>query len=185
MLALGEKLLGMPKPAKPALEWTGWSLDPFDWIALRDFLISKKIKNVIEIGPGLSTELMDRLGIHVLTYETDPLFLLRMKCRVGKGVTAKQWNGLCLPEIDTSKYQLALIDGPVGGDTREPAYSAIANSEIRFVACHDLKRKEDKALIDKYFGKWKEIARTDESEQGLLILEREATGVNISRNGNA
>jgi glycosyltransferase involved in cell wall biosynthesis len=172
MLEFGEKLLGMPKPPKPQLKWTGWALGPLDWIVLRDFLISKKIKNVVEIGPGLSTELMDRLGIHVLSYETDPLFLLRMKHRVGKNITIKQWSGLYLPEIDSLKYKLALIDGPAGGESREPAYSAVENSKIQYVACHDLNRKEDKILINKYFGKWKEVARTDESVQGLLILER-------------
>jgi hypothetical protein len=172
MLAFGEKLLGIPKPPKPALKWTGWSLDPLDWIVLRDFLISEKIKNVIEIGSGLSTELMERLGIHVLTYETDPLFLLRMKRKVGKGVTIKQWNGFCLPEIDDKKYKLALIDGPLGPVSREPAYKAVANSKIQYVACHDSNRAEDRALINKYFGKWKEVAGTNESVQGILILER-------------
>jgi glycosyltransferase involved in cell wall biosynthesis len=172
MLAFGEKLLKMPKPPKPHLKWQGWSLDPLDWVVLRDFLIGKEIKNVLEIGSGTSTELMDRLGIHVLSYEVDPLFLLRMKHKVGKGVTIKQWNGLFLPEIDSLKYELALIDGPAGPESREPAYSAIANSEIQYVACHDSNRKEDKVFIDKYFGQWKKVAGTDESVQGILILER-------------
>ena len=172
MLEFGEKLLGMPKPEKPALQWTGWSLDPLDWIVLRDFLISEKIKNVIEIGPGLSTELMDRLGIHVLSYETDPIFILRIKRKVGPEIIIKQWNGLCLPEINASKYKLALIDGPVGGDSREPVYSALADSKIRFIACHDSNRKEDKALISRYFGQWEKVAGTDESVQGIVILER-------------
>jgi len=134
--------------------------------------LSKKIKSVVEIGPGLSTELMDRLGIHVLSYETNPLFLTSMKRKVGKGITVKQWNGFWLPKIDVSKYELALIDGPAGGVSRGPAYKAIANSGIKYVACHDSKREEDKVLIDMYFREWKEVARTDESVQGILILER-------------
>ena len=172
MLAFGEKLLGMPKPPKPHLKWTGWSLDPLDWVVLRDFLISKEIKNVIEIGSGLSTELMDRLGIHVLSYETDPIWMGRMKRKVGRGITITQWNGLCLPEIDASKYELALIDGPVGGDSREPVYSAVADSKIQFVACHDSNREVDSGFIKKYFGQWRSVARTCESVQGISILER-------------
>ena len=174
MLAFGEKLLGIPKPPKPALRWVGCSLDPLDWVVLRDFLIQRKIKNVLEVGSGLSTELMDRLGINVLSYETDPVHLLRMKRKVGKGVTIQQWNGLFLPEIDAAKYNLALIDGPLmtGPESREPVYSAVAGSEIQFVACHDSNREEDRALINKYFGEWKVLAGTTESVQGILILER-------------
>lgn len=171
MLVLGEKILQMPKPSLPLLEWTGWSLDPTDWILLRDFLISRQIKDVLEIGSGLSTELMDRLGICILSYETDPIHMERVKERVSKRTVIKQWNGQYLPEIDP-KYRLALIDGPAGGDNREPSYKAIAESNVPFVACHDYKRKEDKAWIDKYLGDWKEVARNVESIQGLLILGR-------------
>jgi glycosyltransferase involved in cell wall biosynthesis len=171
MKALGEKILKMPKPSLPALEWSGWSLDPTDWVVLRDFLIHRQIKRVVEIGSGLSTELLDRLGVHVLSYETDPIHMERVKKRVSELVVIQQWNGLRLPEVN-SGYQLALIDGPVNGENREPSYKAIASSSVQFVACHDYKRKEDKVWIDMYFGDWKEIARADESVQGLLILER-------------
>jgi len=171
MLTLGNKILKMPKLSRPILEWTGWSLDPTDWIMLRDILIQKKIKNVIEIGAGVSTELLDRLGIHVLSYETDPIFMERVKKRVSKQIVIKQWNGQLLPKLN-SKYQLALIDGPIGGENREPSYKGIADSKIQFVACHDSKRKEDQVWIDKYFSKWKQIAKNDDSVQGLTILER-------------
>ena len=172
MLALCEKILNTHKPSNPNLVWTGWSLDPLDWVVLRDFLISQKITGVVEIGSGLSTELMDRFGIHVLSYETDPIHMERVKRRVSSRVTLKQWNGYYLPTLDDSKYQLALIDGPAGGDSREPSYAAVANSDIPFAACHDHKRPEDKVWIDKYFSDWKEVAGTDESIQGLVIFER-------------
>jgi len=171
MLALGNKILKIPKPSRPMLEWSGWSLDPTDWILLRDILRQKKIKNVVEIGAGVSTELMDRLGLHVLSYETDPIFMERVKKRVSKHVVVKQWNGQLLPKLN-SKYQLALIDGPIGGENREPSYKAIANSNIQLVACHDSKRKEDQVWIDKYFSTWKQIAKNDDSVQGLIIFER-------------
>ena len=172
MLALGEKILNMPKPTKPNIVWTGWSLDPLDWVVLRDFLIHQKITGVIEIGAGLSTEVMDRFGVHVLSYETDPIHMERVKRRVSSRVTLKQWNGYYLPPMDASKYQLTLIDGPMGGDSREPSYAAVANSEIPFVACHDYKRIEDRVWIDKYFSGWEEVAGTDESIQGLVIFKR-------------
>ena len=181
MLALGRKILKMPKPSRLALEWSGWTLDPTDWVVLRDFLIQKQIENVVEVGPGLSTELMDRLGVHVLSYETDPVHMERVKKRVSERVIIRQWNGQWLPKVE-HKYQLALIDGPMGGDNREPSYKAIANSKVPFAACHDYKRKEDAVWIDKYFGGWKEVARADESVQGLLILERVKADVPEDRN---
>ena len=171
MLALGEGILQLPKPVRPALQWAPYSIDPTDWIMLRDFLLAKQIENVIEIGPGLSTELMDRLGVEVLSYETDPIFMERIKRRVSERIEVKQWNGRRLPEIG-DKYQLAFIDGPAGGETREPSYRAIAESNVPFVACHDCKRKEDRQWIDKYFADWTEAGRNDDSVQGLIILER-------------
>ena len=171
MLALGNKILERPEPSKPILEWTGWSLDPTDWVVLREFLLENKIKKIVEIGAGLSTELLDRLDRDVLSFETDPIFMARTKVRVSKNVTIKQWNGFLLPHF-SSKRELALIDGPIGGESREPSYKGIAESGIKYVACHDSKRAEDRKWIDKYFSQWIEVARNDDSIQGLLILER-------------
>jgi len=114
---------------------------------------------------------MDRFGVNVLSYETDPIHMERVKKRVSKRVVIRQWNGQILPKI-SSGYQLALIDGPLGGESREPSYKAIANSKIPFVACHDSKRKEDQIWINKYFSSWKEITKNNDSIQGLIILER-------------
>jgi len=171
MLELGEKVMASPKPALPNLEWSGWTLSPTDWVVLRDVLREEKIQRVVEIGAGLSTELMDRLGITVLSYETDPIHMARVKRRVSKNAVIKQWNGQLLPQFD-AKNQLALIDGPMGGESREPSYKGIANSGIKYAACHDCKRPEDKKWIDKYFGQWAEVARNDESVQGLVVLRR-------------
>jgi len=171
MLALGEAVLQVPKPPRPAYQWAAYSIDPTDWIVLRDFLIHEDIKNVLEIGPGLSTELMDDFGIEVLSYETEPIYVERMRRRVSKRVDVRQWSGLWLPEID-QKYRLAFLDGPAGGESRESAYRILADSSVQFVACHDSKRAEDKVWIDKYLGDWTEVARNDRSVQGLLILKR-------------
>jgi len=171
MLALGERILQSFEPTRPALQWSPGTVDPTDWVVLRDFLIDRRIKNVVEIGPGLSTELMDRLGVHVLGYETDPIYAERIKRRVGKGVEIKLWNGQRLPAID-AKYQLAFIDGPAGDESRGPSYEAVAESNVPYVACHDSKREEDQAWIAEYLGGWTEVTRNDESVQGLIILKR-------------
>ena len=170
MLKLCSEILGRKQDlGYLPIEWSGWSIAPTDWIVLRDLLKEKNIKKVVEFGAGVSTQLMDRFGIEVHSYETDSVHIEKIKRLVTKA-TFILWNGLYPPVLDD--YELALIDGPTGGENREPSYKAVANSRIPVVACHDYKRKEDKIWIDKYFNKWKILAKADESEAGLLILER-------------
>lgn len=171
MLKLGGKILEETHESKLVpIEWSGWSLDPTDWVILRDVLKTHNIEQVVEFGSGASTQLMDRMRIRIHSFETDPVHIEKIK-RLVSNTKFTLWNGIYPPALDKD-YQLALIDGPVGGENREPSYKAVANSNIPLVACHDYKRREDKIWIDKYFSNWKEIARADESIQGLLILER-------------
>ena len=141
-------------------------------ISVLDFhnqLVVKGIKDVVEFGSGSSTQLMDRMGIKVHAFETSPEHREKVKRLITNSIITL-WNGFYSPTL--SDYGLALIDGPVGGENREPSYIAVANSKVPIVACHDYKRKADKKWIDKYFGNWKVVAICEESVQGLLILER-------------
>jgi len=170
MLTLCNEILGREQPTDfLPIEWSGWSLTPTDWVALRDVLRDRKIKKVVEFGAGVSTQLMDRFGIDVDSYETDEVHAMKIKRLVSKA-NIKLWNGMFPPVLDN--YDLALLDGPFGGENREPAYKAVADSKISIVACHDYKRSADKTWIDKYFSKWKLLVKADESEAGLIILER-------------
>jgi len=171
MLELCTRILGENTgDAYKQLVWTGWSLAPTDWVLLRDVLLANKVQKVVEFGAGLSTELMDRLGVTVCSYETDPIHIARVKRRV-KQAELKLWNGKHTVPIDED-YKVALIDGPLGGEAREWSYKSVAESKISLVACHDSKRNTDRKWIKKYFSGWKEFAKNDESIQGLLILER-------------
>jgi glycosyltransferase involved in cell wall biosynthesis len=170
MLDLCNGILARPKSMNyPPIEWSGWSLDPLDWVVLRDVLKERKIKKVVEFGAGISTQLIERLGIDVTAYETDEVFREEIKRRVSKA-NIVLWNGIS--PLTLGDYDLALIDGPVGGENREPSYKAVAESRIKIVACHDSKRAADRVWINKYFSTWKEVGRVDESIPGLLILER-------------
>lgn len=170
MLDLCNEILGRKKEmGYLPIEWSGWSLDPTDWVVLRDFLKSRNIKRVVEFGAGVSTQLMDRLGMEVDSYETDEIHLEKVKRLVSKA-NIILWNGIS--PLVLGMYDLALIDGPSGGENREPSYKAVAESKVKLVACHDSKRVEDRVWIAKYFSAWKEVVRADESIQGLLILER-------------
>jgi len=171
MLDVFNSVLSTKEPKyKEPIEWDGWTLDPTDWIILRDLILNRSIKKVVEIGAGASTQLFERLDITVVSYETKPAKLQEV-LRKTQHADVRLWNGHYLRLADEG-FELALIDGPFGGKNREPSYKAVSESKIRIVACHDCKREEDKKWIDKYFSSWKEIARNDESVQGLLILER-------------
>jgi len=170
MLELCNNILSRkPEISYLPIEWSGWSITPTDWVVLRDVLKERKIKKVVEFGAGISTQLMDRFGAEVDSYETDEVHLEKVRRLVRKS-NVLLWHGAYPPAL--GDYDLALIDGPGGGENREPSYKAVADSKIKLVACHDYKRPEDSAWINKYFGKWKIVAKADESIPGLLILER-------------
>lgn len=170
MVKLGNEILSTPRDIQRPVEWSGWSIDPSDWVILRDILREKKITNVVEFGAGISTQLIDKECIAVHSYETMPEHLEKVKKLVTNSKITL-WNGMFPPVLD-DKYQLALIDGPAGGESREPAYKSVAESKVPLVACHDSKRKEDKVWIDKYFVGWEKVAENTESVAGLLILKR-------------
>jgi len=171
MLDIFNEILSEEKHSyKEPIKWSGWTLAPTDWIMLRDLILKRDIKKVLEIGAGASTQLLDRMGIDIVSYETKQTEIQRI-LRLTEHADIRLWNGQYL-QISDENFDLALIDGPFGGGNREPSYKAVAESKVSLVACHDSKRNEDRMWIKKYFGDWKIIAENNESIQGLLILER-------------
>ena len=140
-----------------------------DWRLLWKIVCEKKVRSLLEFGPGLSTEILDRCGIKITSYETHPAIIKRLKEEM-LDVQFNLWDGKQAVDLN-GQYDMAFIDGPFGGANREYSYKSIANSNIRFVACHDSNRKADKVWIDKYFGNWKKICENP-LKTGLLILER-------------
>lgn len=152
------------------IDWCRRSITKSEWEVLEDVIKKYKIKKVVEFGPGVSTQLMDRFGVEVHAYETMLIHIKRIQL-LTCNTTYILWDGQAPPIFD-EEYDLAFIDGPCGGENREPSYQAIANSGISFVACHDCKREVDSKWIKKYFQNWVKIARADESIPGLLVLRR-------------
>ena len=141
-----------------------------DWRLLWQTICDKNIKSLVEFGPGLSTEILNRCSIRITSYETHPSILNRLSDKM-PDIEFVLWDGKQAVDLD-GQYDMAFIDGPFGGANREYSYKSIANSNIRFVACHDSNRKADKVWIDKYFGNWKKVCENP-LKTGLLILERE------------
>ena len=140
-----------------------------DWRLLWKFINEKKVRSLVEFGPGLSTEILNRCGIKITSIETHPAIIKRLKDKM-PDVHFNLWDGKQTVELN-GQYDMAFIDGPFGGANREFSYKSVAESNIRFVACHDSKRKDDKVWIDKYFGKWEKICENP-LKTGLLILEK-------------
>lgn len=139
-----------------------------DWRLLWQFICERNVRKLVEFGPGLSTEILDRCGIRITSYETHPSILNRLIEKM-PNVQFNLWDGKQV--VNLNEYDMAFIDGPFGGENREYSYKSVANSNVRFVACHDSNRKVDKVWVNKYFGNWKKVCENP-LKTGLLILER-------------
>ncbi|MEK0338135.1 MAG: glycosyltransferase, partial [Nitrosopumilus sp.] len=69
-----------------SIEWSSMSITKADWGVLNKIIIDRKIKKIVEFGPGVSTLMMDRLGIEVLSFETIPFYIENIKCFVNKTI---------------------------------------------------------------------------------------------------
>jgi SAM-dependent methyltransferase len=101
-----------------------------------------KIKNVIEYGVGLSTELMMMEGIEVLSLETLDWWADICRKAIGNEIITYQEGNI--PEIDR-KFDFAFVDGPQTKRTNEILH-AKQHSDIIYL--HDLRPEEVKLLDD-------------------------------------
>jgi len=141
-----------------------------DWRLLWQTICDENVRNVVEFGPGLSTEILDRCGIQITSYETHPSILGKLKDKL-PDVKFCLWDGK--KTVELNGCDMAFIDGPFGGENREYSYRSVAESGIRLVACHDSNRKADKVWVDKYFKDWETVGENP-LKTGLLILKKGA-----------
>jgi hypothetical protein len=122
--------------------WSNRSIYKPDWLQLKKFLAEYKIKNVIEYGVGLSTELMMMEGIEVLSLETLDWWADICRKAIGNEIITYQEGNI--PEIDR-KFDFAFVDGPQTKRTNEILH-AKQHSDIIYL--HDLRPEEVKLLDD-------------------------------------
>jgi hypothetical protein len=151
------------KDTKPVV-MTGMSITNSDWEVLKGFIADRGITSLVEFGAGVSTELFDKAGVKVHSFETIPEVANQTKKKV-PNADIDLWDGKTPVTIHGD---MAFIDGPHGGKNREASYRSVAESSIPIVACHDMAREEDRQWLDKYFMDWKPRIGTND----LLILER-------------
>jgi len=126
----------------------GYSIRTKDRDFLKSLVEKNKIKNILEFGAGKSTLMFDNLGCNVTSYDTIPFFVNAVKVLGSDRVRAFLWDGKDADIKD--RYDLVFIDGPAGGDTREPSYRLASNIKTKYIACHDANRKWETLWAEKY-----------------------------------
>ena len=137
-------------PAKWGFEWGGACITDMDWEFLRKTCDQYDVKTVMEFGPGLSSFLLTDRGMGVVSFETRDNW---MESLIGKGASDKfdlhAWNGKVLNLGDDVHFDLAIVDGPPGGPSREMS-TKIASERADIVLVHDAGREYEKKWQDKY-----------------------------------
>lgn len=104
-----------------------------------DILKQYKPSTVLEFGVGVSTQLFKDNGLDVTTYEKE--------AKYAEGTDAKLWNGVTIN--DDNKYDLAFVDGPCGGESREHS-TRLAGKLSDIVIVHDAWREWDMKWQEKH-----------------------------------
>ncbi len=144
--------------------WNAMSITSDDWEFIKEMIENQNVKSIVEFGAGVSTQLFDRHGVIIHSFETIPEMIEKTKGNAPHAIFSL-WDGKSITQISGD---MAFIDGPWHGENREPSYKAVAESSIPLVICHDMKRPEDRKWVDKYFMDWKTISGTN----NLIALKR-------------
>ena len=129
------------------MEFGGGSLTGPDWDFMKAIIEENDVKTVLEFGAGLSTLLMNDMGLDIITFETnqgwiDKIHALNPDCEI------RQWDGFNW-EYELVKCDLVFVDGPSGGINRE--FSTKTASQISdIVIVHDGGREWEKKWQEMY-----------------------------------
>jgi len=132
-------------------------IDKATWDLLKHCIETYDVKTCVEFGCGLSTKLMDAIGVRVTAFENIPKYVHSLLKRLNQS-TVVLYDDILDLEID-SHYDMAFIDGPHGGWRREPAYRYVSKARIPLAVCHDVWRYEEWACARTYFDGWQMVGR--------------------------
>lgn len=136
-------------------EFGGGSLTERDWEFMQGIIEENNVKTVLEFGAGLSTLLLNDLGLDVITLEDKPGWIDKIKS-INPNCNIVQWDGVNVPEdIEINfKFDLAFVDGPAGGQSREVS-TKFASNHSNLVIVHDAgrewERKWQEMYLEPYF----------------------------------
>lgn len=134
---------------KLGFKWNGTAITEKDWTFLLKVIKDHNIKTVLEFGSGLSTVLLHSTGVDVISYESSQNWIKSLIERgISNFVTIRKWDGKEIKE-ELGKFDLAIVDGPAGGQTREFS-TKIASEHSDLVLVHDANREWERKWQDKY-----------------------------------
>lgn len=140
--------------SKYDIAFGGTSITKEDFEFLQSTIKENNVKTILEFGSGLSTLLLSDI-VKITSYETDENIINKFKS-IKSDLDIRLWDGKELLNIENKRYDLAFVDGPSGGASRENATS-IASELSDIVIIHDASREhelkwQEKYLKNKFFG---------------------------------
>ena len=144
---------------KYGLQFGGGCITEKDWEYIKAVIREYKIKSVLEFGSGLSTLLFNDAGLKIITFETNQGWIDKLKS-INPKIDIRLWDGVNMPDISPEhpenkyKFDLAFIDGPSGGKSREHSTKIGAlSADVAIVhdANREWERKWQEAYIKPFF----------------------------------
>lgn len=132
-------------------EFNAGSIHSKDWEFIEKVIDENNVKTVLEFGIGLSTLLMVKKGIKVISFDTDQKWIDKMKA-INPELDIRLWDGKNLEISQTlreQKVDLIFVDGPSGGKMREFS-TKIASELSDLVLVHDAYGCDEKNWQEKY-----------------------------------
>lgn len=129
-----------------------YAIDEGAWLLLSYLIQQNHVSTVLEFGSGLSTLLMDKIGVKVTAFEDFPEYLPKFDLTHS---TITPYTGIERIE----KVDLIFIDGPGSPVDREISFVLAIHSNSSIVVCHDTNLRPIKRYVLKYFHDWKVIGK--------------------------
>lgn len=144
--------------ARFGMTFGGGSITDQDYVFLRNTIQAQGVKTILEFGAGLSTLLLSELA-EVWSFETSQGWVDKV-IDTAKAVGIRgprwlmRWDGLQLETIKPTvtplpAFDLAFVDGPSGGASREHS-TKIASERARVVVVHDAGRPHERTWQETY-----------------------------------
>jgi len=106
---IGDKEVVHPE----GFEWGAYPFGKNDWGFIGRYIVENNVKNVLEIGSGLSSLLMSQL-CHVDTLENNVFWCNKVTLAITgiHDLYLYGWDGVTWPDFQGKRYDLVFIDGP-------------------------------------------------------------------------
>src|SRR4030042_146958 len=147
-----EKVPEPPKTdiTKYGLQWGGGCSTEKDWEFMSGTIAKYSVKSVLEFGSGLSTLLMHDAGLALTTYETEQAWIDKL-LKIEPALTINLWDR---KELTPQRFDMAFVDGPAGGQSRElSTKTGVESADV--VIIHDANREYERKWQEKYLKGYK------------------------------